>query len=55
VIGDGRNDVGMFRWAREHGGRAIAMAQGPDEVRSEASEVTVSVQEGGVAAVLRAL
>ncbi len=55
VIGDGRNDVGMFRWAREHGGRAIAMAQGPDEVRAEASEVTVSVHEGGVAAVLRAL
>lgn len=55
VMGDGRNDVGMFRWAREHGGRAIAMAQGPAEVLAEASELTVSVQEGGVAAVLRAL
>jgi HAD superfamily hydrolase (TIGR01484 family) len=29
VMGDGRNDVGMFRWALEHGGRAIAMGQGP--------------------------
>ncbi|QLD13333.1 HAD family phosphatase [Microbacterium oleivorans] len=55
VMGDGRNDVGMFRWAREHGGRAIAMAQGPAEVLAEASETTVSVQEGGVAAILRAL
>lgn len=55
VIGDGRNDVGMFRWALEHGGRAIAMAQGPDEVREAAGEITASVHEGGVAAVLRAL
>ncbi len=54
-MGDGRNDVGMFRWAREHGGRAIAMAQGPEDVRSEASETTGSVQHGGVADVLRKL
>jgi hypothetical protein len=31
------------------------MAQGPAEVLAEASETTVSVQEGGVAAILRAL
>jgi len=55
VMGDGRNDVGMFRWAREHGGRAIAMAQGPDEVRREASETTASVHAGGVAEILRRL
>ncbi len=55
VMGDGRNDVGMFRWAREHGGRAIAMAQGPDEVRREASEITASVHAGGVADILRRL
>ncbi len=55
VIGDGRNDLGMFRWAREHGGRAVAMEQGPQEVRDAASEVTLSVQAGGVAAILRAL
>ncbi len=55
VIGDGRNDLGMFRWARENGGRAVAMQQGPQEVRDAASDITLSVQEGGVAAVLRAL
>lgn len=55
VMGDGRNDVGMFRWALEKGGRAVAMEQGPQEVRDEAGEVTTSVQAGGVAAILRAL
>jgi Cof subfamily protein (haloacid dehalogenase superfamily) len=55
VIGDGRNDVGMFEWARENGGRAVAMAQGPQEVRDAANEVTRSVEAGGVAAVLRKL
>lgn len=55
VMGDGRNDVGMFAWALENGGRAVAMAQGPQEVRDAAGEVTVSVTEGGVAVVLRLL
>jgi len=55
VMGDGRNDVGMFRWALENGGRAIAMGQGPDEVRREAGETTASVHSGGVADVLRGL
>ncbi|WP_194410508.1 HAD family hydrolase [Microbacterium cremeum] len=55
VIGDGRNDLGMFRWALENGGRAVAMEQGPQEVRDAAGEITASVQAGGVAAVLRAL
>ncbi len=55
VIGDGRNDVGMFRWAREKGGRAVAMEQGPQEVRDAAGETTTSVEAGGVAAVLRKL
>jgi hydroxymethylpyrimidine pyrophosphatase-like HAD family hydrolase len=55
VMGDGRNDVGMFRWALRNGGRAIAMAQGPQEVRDAAGEITASVEEGGVAAALRAL
>ncbi len=55
VVGDGRNDIGMFRWARANGGRAIAMGQGPEEVRVEASELTASVTEGGVTAVLKAL
>lgn len=55
VIGDGRNDVGMMTWARENGGRAIAMAQGPQEVRDAAGEVTASVEAGGVADILLAL
>ena len=55
VIGDGRNDVGMFRWALENGGRAVAMKQGPQEVRDAAGETTASVQDGGVAAILRNL
>lgn len=55
VIGDGRNDVGMFAWALEHGGRAVAMAQGPQEVRDAAGETTLSAADGGVAAVLREL
>ncbi|MGB4779835.1 HAD family hydrolase [Microbacterium sp.] len=55
VIGDGRNDLGMFRWALEHGGRAIAMGQGPDEVRAEAGEITASVHAGGVADILKRL
>lgn len=55
VIGDGRNDLGMFRWALENGGRAVAMEQGPQEVRDAAGETTTSVQAGGVAAVLRKL
>jgi hydroxymethylpyrimidine pyrophosphatase-like HAD family hydrolase len=45
----------MFRWALENGGRAVAMEQGPQEVRDAAGEVTTSVEAGGVAAVLRAL
>jgi HAD superfamily hydrolase (TIGR01484 family) len=55
VMGDGRNDLGMFAWARDVGGRAVAMAQGPQEVRDAATSVTVSVEVGGVAEVLRTL
>jgi hydroxymethylpyrimidine pyrophosphatase-like HAD family hydrolase len=45
----------MFQWALENGGRAVAMKQGPQEVLDAAGEVTASVQEGGVAAILRQL
>jgi Cof subfamily protein (haloacid dehalogenase superfamily) len=55
VMGDGRNDIEMFQWALEHGGRAIAMGQGPAEVHAAAGEVGPSVADGGVAAILRAL
>ncbi|KAA9148925.1 HAD hydrolase family protein [Microbacterium lushaniae] len=55
VMGDGRNDLEMFEWALRNGGRAVAMGQGPEEVRTAAGEVGLSVNEGGVAAILRAL
>jgi len=55
VMGDGRNDIEMMQWAVRNGGRAIAMHQGPPEVHAAAGEVGLSVTEGGVAAVLRAL
>ncbi|MDN3494863.1 HAD family hydrolase [Planococcus sp. APC 4015] len=52
VIGDGRNDLGMFAWALANGGRAVAMEQGPQEVRDAAGETTRSVHVGGVADIL---
>lgn len=55
VVGDGRNDVGMFAWAREMGGRAVAMGQAPDEVKDAASEVTADVEDGGLAQALDTL
>lgn len=55
VMGDGRNDIEMMQWSVRNGGRAIAMHQGPPEVHAAAGEVGLSVTEGGVAAILRAL
>lgn len=55
VVGDGRNDIGMFQWAREIGGRAVAMGQAPDEVKDAAGEVTAVVEDGGLAQALDAL
>jgi len=49
VAGDGRNDLGMFSWARSVGGRAVAMGQAPDEVKAAAGEVTGGVEDGGLA------
>ncbi|MCE4027229.1 MULTISPECIES: HAD family hydrolase [unclassified Microbacterium] len=52
VAGDGRNDLGMFAWARGFGGRAVAMGQAPDEVKAAAGEVTGDVEDGGLAAAI---
>lgn len=52
VVGDGRNDVEMFEYARSIGGRAVAMGQSPDEVKAAASEVTGDVDDDGLASVL---
>ena len=54
TLGDGRNDISMFEWAREGGGLAFAMGQGPDEVKAAATAVTASVEDDGVAQVLAA-
>ena len=52
VAGDGRNDLGMFSWARGLGGRAVAMGQAPDEVKAAAGEITGDVEDGGLAAAI---
>jgi len=52
TIGDGRNDIQMFEWARDGGGHAFAMGQAPDEVKDAATAVTASVEDDGVAQVL---
>lgn len=48
AIGDGRNDVEMFEWAR----RGVAMGQAVEEVLAAADDRTESVYEDGVAAEL---
>ena len=52
TIGDGRNDIQMFEWARELGGYAFAMGQAPEEVKEAATAVTAAVEDAGVAEVL---
>ena len=55
VMGDGRNDIEMFQWAKSGGGLAFAMGQAPEEVIEAATHVTNSVTDDGVAAVLAGL
>lgn len=55
VAGDGRNDIGMFEWAVDLGGRAVAMGQSPKEVLAAASESTGDVEAGGLTEALRGL
>jgi Cof subfamily protein (haloacid dehalogenase superfamily) len=52
VMGDGRNDIEMFQWAKVGGGLAFAMGQAPEEVQLAATDVTSSVTDDGVARVL---
>jgi 5-amino-6-(5-phospho-D-ribitylamino)uracil phosphatase len=52
VMGDGRNDIEMFHWAKGGGGLAFAMGQAPEEVQLAATDVTSSVTDDGVARVL---
>ncbi len=55
VMGDGRNDIEMFQWAKSLGGHAFAMGQAPEEVKLAATAVTASVDQDGVAEVLASL
>jgi Cof subfamily protein (haloacid dehalogenase superfamily) len=55
VVGDGRNDIEMFEWAKNSGGLAFAMGQAPEEVQLAATHVTSSVTDDGVAIVLSGL
>lgn len=55
VMGDGRNDIEMFEWAKTSGGLAFAMGQAPDEVKEAATNITESVSDDGVASVLAGL
>jgi Cof subfamily protein (haloacid dehalogenase superfamily) len=55
VMGDGRNDIDMFQWAKAGGGLAFAMGQAPEEVQLAATDVAPSVSDNGVARVLASL
>ena len=51
AVGDGRNDIEMFHWAKA-AGRAVAMGQAPAHVQAVADEVGPTVLEDGAAQVL---
>ena len=51
AVGDMRNDLEMLRWAA----RGVAMGQAPDDVQAAADEVTGTVEDDGLATVLRSL
>ncbi len=51
AVGDGGNDLEMLRWAA----RGVAMGHAPALVREVADEVTGTVDDDGVVAVLRSL
>jgi hydroxymethylpyrimidine pyrophosphatase-like HAD family hydrolase len=51
AVGDGANDVDMFRWAA----RAVAMGHAAPAVQAAADEVTGTITQHGAVAVLRSL
>ncbi|MEU4387061.1 HAD family hydrolase [Promicromonospora sp. NPDC023805] len=51
AVGDGANDVDMFRWAA----RAVAMGHAQQSVRDAADEVTGTIAQQGAVAVLHSL
>ena len=54
AVADGHNDIELLRWASERG-RGVAMGQAPSEVIEAANELTGTVHEDGLAAVLATL
>lgn len=51
AVGDGRNDLAMLQWAA----LGVAMGHAPEAVRAAADEVTGTIEDDGVVAVLRRL
>lgn len=51
AFGDNNNDISMLKWA----GRSVAMANGTDEARQAADEITASNLDFGVAQILETL
>lgn len=51
AFGDGHNDISMVTWA----GWGVAMANGVEELKSGADEVTASLDEDGIALVVERL
>jgi hydroxymethylpyrimidine pyrophosphatase-like HAD family hydrolase len=51
AVGDGLNDLAMLEWAA----LGVAMGNAPEEVRAVADEVTGTVDDDGLVAVLRSL
>lgn len=51
AVGDGGNDLEMLRWAA----RGVAMGHAPEAVRAAADEVTGTIADDGVVAVLRSI
>ena len=51
AVGDGRNDLEMFAWAR----LAVAMGNAVEDVRAAADDVALPVQDDGLADVLESL
>lgn len=54
AVADGRNDIGLLRWASESG-RGVAMGHAPADVIEAASELTGTVGDDGLAQVLATL
>ncbi|KAL7712422.1 Haloacid dehalogenase-like hydrolase [Entamoeba marina] len=52
-IGDSENDIGGIDWAIQHGGYGVAMGNAFEHVKEKANFVTKSVEEDGVAYVLK--